>query len=217
MEIKVENPNNLPMAKVADLIPTQGDLKDLHTDNFNKLKESFEKHGFIYPIAVWRDKDKLWMLDGHQRHRVLTTIAPDIEVPIIEIPAASLQDAAEILLKITSQYGTITQEGLDAFIAAYKLPEAELYQAVHYDALPLLSDIEAVEHVNEDGDFLDPKDEYQGRSVNQIILLYKNSQYNEIMGDIVKILGHDSNNFTTPSELVAFLVKEHAANLSDQG
>lgn len=137
----VHNPNNLPLANIANLKPTQGDLKYLTDEGYAGLEASIDKHGFIYPIAVWTDfeKNEKWLLDGHQRKRFLDRKYPNAQVPIIEIPAKNLQDAAEILLKITSQYGKITQEGLDAFIATYALPEAEIYQAVQFDALPLIS------------------------------------------------------------------------------
>lgn len=152
MNLVVHNPNNLPLAKVSELYPTQGNLKDLSDENYNKLKASIEKHGFIYPMAVWTETsiNKKWMLDGHQRKRFLDKEHPDAEVPIIEIPAADLQEAAEILLKITSQYGRITQEGVDAFIATFELPEAEIYQAVQFDALPLIGQEKDKEEVEED-------------------------------------------------------------------
>lgn len=137
--MQVKNPNDLPLVAIKDVAVTQGNLKDLSESNYAKLKASIEKHGFIYPIAVWQDKQgKYYLLDGTQRKRVLDKEWPDAQVPALNIPADSLQDAAEILLKITSQYGTITQEGIDAFIATYELPEYETYEAVSFDALPYL-------------------------------------------------------------------------------
>jgi site-specific DNA-methyltransferase (adenine-specific) len=155
----VHNPNKLPLAKIADLKPTQGSLKDLTKENYAKLKASVDKHGFIYPIAVWLEPetDNKWLLDGHQRKRFLDKEHPEAEIPIIEIPADNLQDAAEILLKITSQYGTITQEGVDAFIATYRLPEAEIYQAVQFDALPLLGQNEEEEPEEDETPEVDEK------------------------------------------------------------
>jgi DNA modification methylase len=138
MTLEVKNPNNLPLLSTKGLIPTQGDLKDLTEANYEKLKKSFEKHGFIFPISVWQDGDKNYLIDGHQRQRVIVKEYGDAEVPIIKIPAKDIKEAAEILLKVTSQYGTITQEGLDTYIATYELPEAEIYQATHYDAISYL-------------------------------------------------------------------------------
>ena len=39
------------------------------------------------------------------------------------------------LLQITSQYGTITQEGIDNFIATYELPEAEVFELTNFDGI----------------------------------------------------------------------------------
>lgn len=138
MTLEVKNPNDLPTLSIKDLIPTQGDLKDLTEANYNKLKLSFEKHGFIFPISIWQDGNKNYLIDGHQRQRVIVKEYGDAEVPVIKIPAKDINEAAEILLKVTSQYGTITQEGLDTFIAQYELPEVEIYEATHYDAISYL-------------------------------------------------------------------------------
>lgn len=135
----VHNPNHLPVARVKELQPTQGNLKDLTKENYEKLKQSIEKHGFIFPMAVWvDDKGVHHLLDGHQRQRLLNKEWPDLEVPMLFINAGSMQEAAEILLKISSQYGRITQEGLDEFMATYELAETEVFEGVHFDALPLL-------------------------------------------------------------------------------
>lgn len=133
--MKVDNPNQLPTMPIADLLPTQGNLKDLTEKNYKKLKSSIERRGFYVPVYVWEDKDKvLHLLDGHQRYNVLTTEGWNDPIPYLKIPADSLQEAAARLLEITSQYGTITQEGIDEFIATYELAEAEIFESVAFDA-----------------------------------------------------------------------------------
>ena len=134
--MKVHNPNNLPTIPIADLLPTQGDLKDLTEKNYNKLKNTIDKRGFSVPVYVWEnDKGIKHLLDGHQRQRVLTTEGWHEPIPYLKVPAKDLQEAMARLLEITSQYGTITQEGIDEFIAKYDLPEADVYQATTYDAI----------------------------------------------------------------------------------
>jgi hypothetical protein len=154
----VHNPNKLPTLPINDLIPTQGNLKDLSEKNYNKLKASIEKHGFNYPIATWVDtsgkEPKYYLIDGHQRKRVIEKEWGNPKVPVVQIHAKDIQEAAEILTKITSQYGTITQEGLDAFIATYQLPEAEIYEATHYDAISYLQ--EQSEKINDNKE-VDPE------------------------------------------------------------
>lgn len=133
----VHNPDNLPTAPIADLLPSQGNLKDLSDRNYKKLKNNIESRGFLIPVYTWVDpKDGLrYLLDGHQRQRVLTTEGWNEPIPYLTITAKTKQEAMAILLEVTSQYGTITQEGLDQFIATYELPEADIYEATSFDAI----------------------------------------------------------------------------------
>ena len=132
----IHNPNNLPTKPIADLLPTQGDLKDLSEKNYQKLKNTIEKRGFSVPVYVWEDESSiLHLLDGHQRRNVLTTEGWDEPIPYLKVPAKDLQEAMARLLEITSQYGTITQEGIDQFISKYELPEVEVYEATVFDAI----------------------------------------------------------------------------------
>ena len=144
--MKVHNPNNLPTLPIANLLPTQGNLKDLTEKNYNKLKNTIDKRGFSVPVYIWEDEKGIkHLLDGHQRQRVLTTEGWNEPIPYLKIPAENLQEAMARLLEITSQYATITQEGIDEFVAKYDLPEAEIYQATSFDALVNYSDNEEEE------------------------------------------------------------------------
>jgi hypothetical protein len=134
--MKVLNPNNLPVVPITELNATQGDLKFLSEDNYKKLKRNIEKHGFDIPVTVWIDSqgDK-WLLDGHQRKHVLETEQWFDPIPYLIIKAPNMQTAAERLLAITSQYGTVTQEGLDDFYAKFELPEMEMQELTHFDSI----------------------------------------------------------------------------------
>jgi hypothetical protein len=115
---------------------TQGDLKDLTETGYKKLKNVIERRGFSYPVYVWEDENKLLhLLDGHQRQRVLNREGWNEPIPYLKVPAKDLQEAMARLLEITSQYATITQEGIDEFIGRYELDEAEVYEATSFDAL----------------------------------------------------------------------------------
>lgn len=134
--MKVVNENNLPTAPISEFSATQGDLKFLDKENYNKLKSRIEARGFYLPIYAWIDQDgKKWLLDGHQRKHILETERWNSPIPYLTIPADSLEDAAERLLEITSQYGTITQEGIDEFIAKYELPEMDVLSHTNFDAI----------------------------------------------------------------------------------
>lgn len=148
--MKVHNPNNLPTIPIADLLPTQGNLKHLTEKNYQKLKSRIEHRGFSVPVYIWEDdKGVKHLLDGHQRRQVLITEGWNDPIPYLKIPAKDLQEAMARLLEITSQYATITQEGIDEFIATYELNEAEVYEATSFDALTSYGETEEPE-VEED-------------------------------------------------------------------
>ena len=134
--MKVLNPNKLPVAPISELNATQGDLKFLSEENYYKLKSTIEKHGFDMPVTVWIDSQgEKWLLDGHQRKHVLETEGWNDPIPYLVIKAPNMQTAAERLLEITSQYGTVTQEGLDEYIAKFELPEMEIKDLTNFDGL----------------------------------------------------------------------------------
>lgn len=134
--MKVINDNKLPVAPMSELQATQGDLKFLSKGNYDKLKKNIEKRGFYIPVYVWIDeKGEKWLLDGHQRKHVLMTEGWNDPIPYLVVKAPTMADAAERLLEITSQYGTITQEGLDEFIAKFELPEMEVLDSTNFDGI----------------------------------------------------------------------------------
>lgn len=154
--MQVHNPNNLPTIPISDLLPTQGNLKDLSEKNYAKLKNTIKRRGFSYPVYVWESPDKLLhLLDGHQRQRVLTTEGWNDPIPYLKVPAKDLQEAMARLLEITSQYATITQEGIDEFIGKYDLNEAEVYESTSFDATRFYSN-DTEERINDNKE-VDPE------------------------------------------------------------
>tara|TARA_R110002033_G_scaffold170725_1_gene213942 strand:+ start:330 stop:917 length:588 start_codon:yes stop_codon:yes gene_type:complete len=112
-----------------DLLPFQGDLKDLTTSGYDNLVSSLKKHGFFVPVYIWKGADREheaqpFLIDGHQRQRVFQSGAMTIEgglVPTIPIFAKTAQQAAELLLRFDSQHGTRTNQGLYHFISEHAL------------------------------------------------------------------------------------------------
>ena len=112
----IHNPNNLPLVKLKDLEPLQGDLKDLSDENYKRLRGSLLKHGWQVPAFIYEQDGIKYIVDAHQRQRVAVKEGwGDMEVPCVNVTAKSIREAKEILLKVSSQYGTITVEGLDEF------------------------------------------------------------------------------------------------------
>lgn len=134
--MKVNNPNNLPTAPITEFSTTQGELKFLSKDNYQKLKNAIERNGFDIPVYVWLDDaGKKWLLDGHQRKRLLEKEGWLEPIPYLVVSAPDMQIAAERLLEITSQYGTITQEGLDEYMAKFELPEMDMAELTNFDGI----------------------------------------------------------------------------------
>lgn len=156
MKIAIHNPNNLPTIDYRKVKPLQGNLKDLTEKNYNKLKGVLAKRGFEVPLFLWFDGDIAYYLDGHQRQRVMAgedmSDNGNYEVPYVRIEAKDKKEAKEKLLEITSQYGKITYEGFDELVA--DLPEAEVIEAVSFDALPHLG-----EEMPDDADWADAFDD----------------------------------------------------------
>ena len=137
------------------LEPFQGNLKDLSAENYNKLLKSFKDEGFFVPVYVWKHKGINYLLDGHGRKRVLDNEKIEFEntgfeIPCYYIPGDNFKQAKMRLLRITSQFQTITQEGIDEFIAEAELDEAEVLEATSFDATRFQHEEEPNVEVEED-------------------------------------------------------------------
>jgi len=128
MKIKISCKSHA-LAPLKSFVPIQGNLKDLSTENFNKLKNQIVNHGFSAPFFVWNDAGTLKLLDGHQRLRVLKMLQEEgyevPELPYAEIDAKSESEAAQKLLSFVSQYGKTTNEGLYEFINTFEIPSLD--------------------------------------------------------------------------------------------
>ena len=137
MEIKITC-RGADTAILEDLYPFQGGLKSLSEENYQKLKTIIAgKYGFSFPFAVWKDKNTLWIEDGHQRRTALVRMKKEgykiPRLPIDYIEAADEQEAKEKILLATSQYGTMDGESLNNFLMESGLEFPELKNLI---ALP---------------------------------------------------------------------------------
>lgn len=179
MQLKIHNPNGLPTVDYRTVTPLQGELKTLSDANAAKLKAVLQKRGFDVPLFLWQDGDVFYLLDGHQRQRVM--VAEDMSdqgsylVPYLLIEARTMDEAKSRLLEITSQYGTITYEGWDAFTA--ELDEAELLEAVQFDALPLLGQHDDDEPAAEEDEAPEVSSEPPDSKKGEVYLLGRHRLY----------------------------------------
>jgi hypothetical protein len=123
------------------LMPMQGDLKELFESNFNKLKQSILRHGITFPFLVWQDDGKNYILDGTQRDRVLTKMAEEgFQIPALPcalIEAKDRKEAAEKILLISSQYGKITNNSLEQFLSENDLDLTALNDELELPSIDL--------------------------------------------------------------------------------
>ena len=106
------------------LQPYQRDLKELTEQRYAQLEASMERYGFTSPLLAWTDpKGVVWVLDGHQRLRVLERQGWTVEggIPVVSVEAADAKEAAEKLLVIVRQYGQIDIDGLYEFGVHYEV------------------------------------------------------------------------------------------------
>lgn len=114
---------NLPLVNSNDLEDLQGNLKDLTEKNYKRLKQSLETEGFIFPLFVWEDpygNGEMYSFDGHQRLRLIQREIPGgVMLPYIRVQADNREEAKKKLLLFNSQYGEVTKDGWDEFIADF--------------------------------------------------------------------------------------------------
>ena len=138
IEIRCKAAVNLDLDQLE---PMQGDLKELPQSNFNKLKQSILRHGITFPFFVWQNNGKNFILDGTQRDRVLARMADEgFHIPALPcalIEAKNRKEAAEKILLISSQYGKMTNNWLEQFLAENDLDLMELNDELELPSIDL--------------------------------------------------------------------------------
>jgi ParB-like nuclease domain len=127
--------------ELADLQPLQGSLKELSHRNFEKLKRSIVRHGISFPFFVWQHDGINYVLDGHQRDRTLLKMqeqgyqVPPLPCALIE--AKDRKEAAEKILLISSQYGKMSEQSLEEFLAENELEINDLLEEIELPSLDI--------------------------------------------------------------------------------
>ncbi len=123
--------------RLRDLIPFQGILKTLPEENYQKCKEEILRDGFCEPVSTWK-RDGHWIiLNGHQRVTTLVRmqeegfIIPPIPVSIVFV--RDEQQANDLVLALTAQFGVMTNESLANFFRERNIPKDTLDRYPHRD------------------------------------------------------------------------------------
>lgn len=116
------------LVEVEKLQPIQGELKKRTREQLHSLRSLIIKHGFSFPIYIWENEGVNYTLDGHGRDFITKELIKEgylfeqkdgdvnSKLPAIFIDAKDRRHAKEKLLAVNSSFGTITDEGLYAFL-----------------------------------------------------------------------------------------------------
>lgn len=126
MESKILDKKRLPIKSLHEF---QGDFKTLGKKQFEKLKKSIEKNGFIQPFFIWNKEGNYYILDGHQRKKAIIDLYGDtIDVDCIEIKADSELEAKKFVIYYSSSYADFDKKSLLDFADGLNFSELENFE-----------------------------------------------------------------------------------------
>ena len=117
MEITCKTNDTLPLSALTEF---QGGLKKRTEDDYNKIIKSINKYGFAFPLFVWQHDGINYVLDGHGRLGALQRMTsagekmPDL--PVVYVNVKDEADAKNLLLRLNSSYGKMTEESVADFV-----------------------------------------------------------------------------------------------------
>lgn len=148
LKIRCKSADLIELEKFKDF---QGNLKTLTDTGKAKLRKSLETKGFISAIHCWQENGNFWVLDAHQRIKVLKEMKLDgwkiPPLPTEFVEAKNRKEAKEILLLKSSTYAEIDDLGLEDFLKDSQLFEEldRLEEFISIDEFEYLKDIENIE------------------------------------------------------------------------
>lgn len=124
-------------------IEFQGNLKELSDENYQRGRNSILELGFSFPLHLWKQKNKVYIIDAHQRVKICKRMRDNEGYTIPELPfnwvfAKDREEAAKKVLAATSQYGTITAGGFQDFIKEHDIKMDFITQTFNFPELKLI-------------------------------------------------------------------------------
>lgn len=144
----------VPIDQLRDL---QRDLKGLSEINQEKLKNEILKTDFSFAPHAWKDhNNRWWLIDGHQRIKVLKKLAEEgfkvPKVPVIPIHAKNLKEAKRRVFQGVSQYGKIQPSALKDFIVDAKLDIEDIKLSFDFPGVSIPEFVAEHFRINEDSE-----------------------------------------------------------------
>ena len=122
MRITCDTKDTLPLSALTEF---QGGLKKRTDDDLAKIERSIKQYGFATPFFVWKHEGKNKVLDGHGRLQTLKAMKARGEIiedlPVVYIDLPNEETAKNLLLRICSTYGEMTQESVLEFLNGIKI------------------------------------------------------------------------------------------------
>ncbi len=124
------------------LVELQGDLKTLSKEEYEKLRGAILKQGFSFAPHVWKNKGTFYLLDGHQRVRVVRRLVEEEgyeapQLPVSLVDAKDMHEAKLKLLAAASAYGKGNPDGLAAFLQDSGISTEELSSVLNLDGIDM--------------------------------------------------------------------------------
>lgn len=129
MDIRIEcrGADTLPLDAIEEF---QGNLKRRGKKEIEQIITSIEKYGFSFPFFVWNGTGHNLCLDGHGRIQALCEMRKrGVLLPLFPVAYIDARDEAEAkqkLLRLNSQYGTMTIGSVLEFMGTLEIEDDEL-------------------------------------------------------------------------------------------
>lgn len=118
-----------------ELTPSQGKLKTITKDATQRLVNSIKNNGYIFPIYVWQNEGKNYIIGGHHRSSVINNLQRQgykIEgIPATHVKASSMAEAQKFVLLDSAQYAAIDKKYFGEFVAENNLNLDEILAEVN--------------------------------------------------------------------------------------
>lgn len=212
------------------LLPSQDSLKTMSHEDSEKLSRSIEKHGIDFSLTVWKDKKGQYhLVDGHGRialiqHKIQSGEWCVPEVPCVNTHAKTLQDAKMKILRSSSTYHKITNQGLYEFaigdlglnidsLTEFSLPDfsfpdfkMEFGDGSVGESLDKssLSDRETVS-----------EDSYRNQHIKGLNLFYSNEEFHRVVTELDLLCNHYK--IKDHAEMVRRLIGEAHHSIASDG
>lgn len=146
MEIKIAYDKPIS-CNVGDLVEFQNDIKILTEAKYKMLANEIVTTGFAFAPHVWVNPtdSKLYLIDGHQRIKVLKRLISNgyniDSITVIPVMAENYTEAKRRVLQGASQYGEFSEANLKSYIRENNFSLEDINASFSFDNIDLIESI----------------------------------------------------------------------------